>query len=160
MDKDSKLRQDIRQTLDRQVVDRHTRDALNAARRAALDGAARTAAPRWVPAAAASASASKQGKVRRLRTPLKPEKSPGRGRGSFFGSSGNAGKRVEPVAARPMKGRKEQGVRLGDSSATHVQWVTPADKPTLRRAIAYAGPAGAFPSAEMHLRLKNRKQVG
>lgn len=42
----------VRQTLDRQVVDDSTRCALQAARIAALDGAPRRLLPRWVPATA------------------------------------------------------------------------------------------------------------
>ncbi|MDH3386744.1 MAG: hypothetical protein OEN02_02475 [Gammaproteobacteria bacterium] len=52
MDKDQQLQQAIKKTLDRQATDPETRNALRAARIAALAGETRGGIPRWVSATA------------------------------------------------------------------------------------------------------------
>lgn len=55
MNDDERLERRVRETLNRQAVDPATRDALQAARLAALDGRRPLAGRRWVPATALAA---------------------------------------------------------------------------------------------------------
>ncbi|MDH3636476.1 MAG: hypothetical protein OES20_17405 [Gammaproteobacteria bacterium] len=52
MDKDTKLQNDIKNTFDQQTLSAETRDALHAARLAALDHGSRKPLPGWIPATA------------------------------------------------------------------------------------------------------------
>ena len=52
MNKDRDLQRQVKQTLDRQVLDADTRDALHKARLQALAQAPETKIPRWLPATA------------------------------------------------------------------------------------------------------------
>lgn len=52
MDKDTKIQQGVKQTLDRQTLSAETRDALHAARMSALDHGSRRQLPGWIPATA------------------------------------------------------------------------------------------------------------
>jgi len=52
MDKDSKFQNDVKATLEQQTLSAETRDALHAARLAALDHGSRKPLPGWIPATA------------------------------------------------------------------------------------------------------------
>lgn len=52
MNKDTKIQNDIKNTLEQQTLDAKTRDALHAARLSALDHGSRKPLPGWIPATA------------------------------------------------------------------------------------------------------------
>ena len=57
MSNDERFERNLRETLNRQTIDRQTRDALQAARLAALDGKRPAGPNRWIPTSAYAATA-------------------------------------------------------------------------------------------------------